>query len=239
MAKLPAVVKTRIVVVDDHPMMREGLIRLIGKQRDLICCGEAGTVAEAQRAVAKRKPDLVILDLRLKSGDGLELIKALKAQFADLRILILSQYEAPLYIERALRAGALGYVVKEQAATEVMKAIRTVLAGQIYLPGEMAALLLHKFVGTTAKAPQTSIEHLTDRELHVLQLLGAGMSTRAIAAELNLSFKTIEAHRENIKHKLGLRGAAALIHYATGWAREQISPPPPEIAKTSANRLNA
>src|SRR5258708_7237418 len=117
--------KTRILLVDDHPMMREGLIRLLGQQRDLICCGEAGTAAQAQSAVAKHKPDLVIMDLRLKGGDGLELIKSLKAQFAELRILILSQFEAPLYIERSLRAGAHGYVVKEQAPGELLEAIRT------------------------------------------------------------------------------------------------------------------
>src|SRR6266478_3247859 len=218
--------RTNILVVDDHPMMREGLIRLISNQSDLVCCGEAGTAAQAQTAVAKHKPDLVIMDLRLKSGDGLELIKSLKAQFADLRILILSQYDAPLYIERALRAGALGYVIKDQAAEEVLTAIRTVLSGQVYLTRGMAALLLHKFVGTPPKAARGGVEPLTDRELHVLQLLGAGMSTREIAEELKLSFKTIETHRENIKRKLGLRGAAALMHYATEWAREHISVPP-------------
>ncbi len=226
MPKSAVVDRMRILVVDDHPVVRDGLIRLINRQRDLICCGEAGTEAEAQTAVAKQKPDLVILDLRLKGGDGLGLIKLLKSQFEDLRILVLSQYDAPAYVERALRAGALGYVVKEQAADGVLKAIRTVLAGQVYLTRGMAGLLLHKFVGTSPKAPLTGVEHLTDRELHVLQLLGAGMSTREVAAELGLSFKTIEAHRENIKHKLGLHGAAELIHYANEWAREQISLPP-------------
>src|SRR6185436_8861316 len=151
------VLKARILVVDDHPMVRDGLVRLINKQRDLICVGEAGTVTEAQTAVAKHRPDLVILDLRLKGGDGLELIKSLKSQFADLRILILSQYEARLYVERALRAGALGYVVKDQAAEEVLDAIRTVLAGQVYLTRGMAGLLLHKFVGAGSKAARGGV----------------------------------------------------------------------------------
>src|SRR2546423_5747138 len=229
--------KTRILVVDDHPVMREGLIRLIGSQRDLICCGEAGTAAEAQTAVSAQKPDLVILDLRLKGGDGLELIKSLKSQFPELRILILSQYEAPLFAERALRAGALGYVVKEQAAQEIVSAIRTVLAGQVYLPGGLAGLLLRTFVGTASKVSRAGVEHLTDRELHVFQLLGAGLSTREIAAELNLSFKTIEAHRENIKHKLGLQGSSALIHYAIHWAREQLSLPA-QTLPDAARRLH-
>src|SRR5437867_4482836 len=218
-------------------MVRDGLIRLIGQQNDLFCCGEAGTVAETQAAVARHKPDLVILDLRLKDGDGLELIKSLKSQFPDLCILILSQYEAPLYVERALRAGALGYVVKDQAAEMVLAAIRTVLRGEVYLTRGMAALLLHKFVGTTPKAPRSTVEQLTDRELHVLQLLGAGLSTREIADKLKVSYKTIHTHRENIKRKLGFRGAPELIHYATEWAREQIALPP-HVLEDAAKRLH-
>jgi DNA-binding NarL/FixJ family response regulator len=167
-----------------------------------------------------------ISDLRLKEGDGLELIKFLKSEMPDLRILILSQYEAPLYAERALRAGALGYVMKDQAAEEVLNAIRSVLAGEVYLTRGLAGLLLHKFVGPKPKENRIGVEQLTDRELHVLQLLGAGLSTREIASELNLSFKTIETHRENIKRKLQFRGASELIHYAIQWAREQVSLPP-------------
>src|SRR5258706_1234655 len=131
----------RILVVDDHPMVRDGLIQLISQHRDLVCCGQADSVASAQAAVESKLPDLVILDLRLKGGDGLELIKSLKSQFPKLKILILSQYEAPMYAERALRAGALGYLVKEQAADEVLQAIRTVLAGEVYLTRSMAAVL--------------------------------------------------------------------------------------------------
>ncbi len=137
-------------------MVLDGLRRLISQQKDLACCGEASTAAEAQTAVVTYRPDLVILDLRLKGGDGLELIKSLRAVIPGLRILILSQYDAPLYVERALRAGALGYVVKEQAAEDVLRAIRTVLAGEVYLARGLAALLLHKFVGTDPKAPLTA-----------------------------------------------------------------------------------
>jgi DNA-binding NarL/FixJ family response regulator len=207
-------------------MVREGLVRLISQHRDLACCGEAANVRETMAAVAEQKPDLVILDLRLKGEDGLELIKSLRAQFPDLRILILSQYEAPLYAERALRAGALGYLVKEQAAEEVLSAIRTVLGGELYLTRGIAALLLHKIVGSNARTATEHLKQLTDRELHVLNLLGMGLSTREIAQELKVSFKTIETHRENIKHKLGLPGAAALIHYATTWARQEAGLPP-------------
>jgi len=217
--------QARILVVDGHPMVRHGLIGLMGQQTDLVCCGEASTAGEAQAAIAKLKPDLVILDLRLKGGDGLELIKSLKCLHPDLRILILTQYDAPLYAERALRAGALGYIIKDQAADEVLKAIRTVLSGEIYLTQAMAALLLHKLVGASRKASGTDVEQLTDRELHVLQLLGAGLSTREIASRLQLSFKTIETHRENIKFKLGLQNAVELIHFATNWASQQGSLP--------------
>jgi DNA-binding NarL/FixJ family response regulator len=142
-----------------------------------------------------------------------------------LRIIVLSQYEAPLYVERALRAGALGYVTKEQAAEELLSAVRTVLAGEVYLTRGMSARLLHTFVGATLGTSRPGVDQLTDRELHVLQLLGTGMSTRRVAEELKLSFKTIETHRENIKRKLGIRDAPGLILYANEWAREQVSLP--------------
>ena len=221
--------KASILIVDDHPMVRDGLARLISQEKDLVCCGEASNVAETLTAVARHKPDLIILDLRLRAQDGLELIKCLKAQYPGLRILILSQYGEPIYIERAMRAGAAGYVVKEQAAEEVLSAIRAVLAGEIYLTRSMASLLLKKLLVPKTGPSQPGAEPLTDRELHVLQLLGSGLSTREIASELNLSFKTIETHRENIKRKLGLRDAAALVHFANQWGREQISMPPPKI----------
>lgn len=223
--------KARVLVIDDHPMMRSGLIRLLEQEADLICCGEAGSVSEGQRAVAQLMPDLVILDLMLKGGDGLELAKCLHTQYPELRLLILSQYEAPLYIERALRAGALGYVVKDQAPDELLAAIRTVLAGEVYLTRAMASRLLHTFVGTSPRDSRSGITQLTDRELHVLQLLGSGMSTREISMELKISFKTVETHRENIKRKLNLQGAAELIHYATEWAREQVIVPSQMVNK--------
>ena len=218
--------KTRILVVDDHPLVRDGLVHLISQEKDLACCCQAATSDETRIAARKHKPHLIILDLRLKGEDGLELIKSLKSEFPDLRILILSQHEAPLYAERALKAGAQGYLVKDQPGDEVLRAIRTVLAGDIYLTRGMAGLLLHKFVGPRPREAVKGAEELTDRELHVLQLLGTGFSTRQVAAELKLSVKTIETHRENIKRKLRFRGASELVHFATQWAREQISLPP-------------
>lgn len=217
-----APIKSRILVVDDHPIVRSGLIRLIDLQEDLVCCGEASNAAEATACIAAKDPDLVILDLRLKGTDSLELIKELIFRFDRLRILVLSQYDTPIYVERALRAGARGYVLKDQAADDLLEAMRAVLTGEVYLSRAMAASLLHKMVRISKKASREGLDLLTDRELHVLRLLGSGRSTRAIAGELNLSFKTIESHRENIKLKLGLRDAAQLVHFATEWSSERI-----------------
>jgi len=205
----------RILVADDHPLVRNGLVRLLNQQPDLVCCGEASSVTEAQKAVAHLRPNLILLDLRLKSGDGLELIKSLIAQFPNVLILVISQHNEHLFVERALRAGARGYLLKDQAADEVLEAIRTVIAGEIYLSSALTALMLSRILGKPVDRAADCLELLTDRELHVLHLLGSGLSTREIAAELNLSFKTIETHRENIKSKLELQNAAELVHFAT------------------------
>jgi len=196
-------------------------------------------VVDALAAAARHKPDLAILDLRLKHEDGLELIKSMKAQMPNVLILILSQYDAPLYVERALRAGAQGYLLKDQAPTDVLTAIRTVLTGQVFLNKGMAALMLSKMVGSARRTSGTRVDLLSDRELHVLQLLGTGMSTRNIATELKLSFKTIETHRENIKRKLGLSGATELLHFATEWAHEQIALPPDVLKKKLRGNLES
>jgi len=206
--------KARILIADDHPLVRDGLVRLLADQKDLCCCGESSTVAETLGAVARFNPDLILLDLRLKSGDGLELIKSLVGQFPKVRILVLSQHNEHMFVERALRAGAMGYVLKDQAAEEVLEAMRTVIAGEIYLSSALTAGMLSKLVASPDARAADCLERLTDRELHVLQLLGSGLSTREIAAELNLSFKTVETHRENLKNKLRIRGASELVNYA-------------------------
>ena len=224
MAEEQTTAKSRILVVDDHPIVRQGLLHFINQQKDLVGCGEASNSDEALLAAAESGPDLAIVDFRLKNEDGLELIKQLKTRFPEIRLLMLSQYDLPLYAERALRAGALGFVIKAQAADEILTAIRTVLAGDIYLPQILARHLLNQLIGATPKANRPSVENLTDRELHVLRLLGMGSSTREIALSLGLSFKTVETHRENIKHKLGLQGANQLIHFATEWARQTPAP---------------
>ena len=227
--------KPRVLVADDHPLFREGLVQLITRETDLCCCGETDTVEATQTAVATLKPDLLVLDLRLKDGDGLELIKTLKARFPKLAILVVSQHDETLYAERALRAGARGYVMKEEAAEEVRLAVRTLLKGDLFVSRKMSVLALHKLLNNTAESRGNYIERLTDRELQVFQLLGAGKGTSDIADELNLSPKTIETHRENIKHKLGLRNAADLLCHAVHWVHSRSGSDPRSGAKHSAS----
>lgn len=209
----------RILVVDDHPLVRDGLVQLIRRQNGLICCGEADTLHSAEEVALREKPDLVILDLRLEEGDGLGLIKLLKSHLPALRILVLSQLDEVVYAERVLKAGAHGYLMKEEAAKEVVTAIRKVLAGELYVSPKMSGLILRKMVESPSVRPVSGVDSLTDRELQIFQMLGAGKSTRRIAAELFLSFKTVETHRENIKAKMGLADATTLIHQATIWYR--------------------
>ena len=226
--------KACVFVVDDHPLVRSGLSQLINQQDDMVCAAEADCPAEALKSLSLHNPDLLLLDLRLKNSDGLEFIKTLKLQHPSVRILVLSQFDEELYAERVLRAGANGYIMKENATDEVLKAIRTVLAGEIYLTREMTNHLLKKSIAS--RLPRSNdVERLTDRELHVLQLLGTGLSTRKTAEQMKLSVKTIETYREHLKYKLDLDSAAALVQYATQWVEKQ-SPAPVAAARTIAGK---
>lgn len=213
--------KRKILIVDDHPFLREGLAQFINKQSDLMCCGEAESEAHAHTAIETYKPDLVLLDLRLGNNDGLEFIKVLKAIHPDLRILILSQHDESIYAERALAAGANGYIMKQEATNEVLCAIRTVLDGELYVSRKMSARVLQKMLENRREMSRSGVERLSDRELQVLQLLGSKMSTKEIAASLKLSGKTVETYRENLKNKLGLQNSAELIKYAEDWLKQQ------------------
>jgi DNA-binding NarL/FixJ family response regulator len=214
--------KPNILVVDDHPIVREGLAGLINRQNDLRCGGEAGTVAEAQVALETQPFDLLLLDLRIGSSDGLETIKAFAARFPQVPILVISQFDENTYAERVLRAGARGYVMKEQATEELLGALRQVLAGQIYFSPTFARRFIERALDsrpTTAKSGQAKedereLEVLSDRELHVFKAIGANKSTMQIASELNLSVKTIETYREHIKYKLGLANSTELVERA-------------------------
>jgi DNA-binding NarL/FixJ family response regulator len=227
--------KRRVLVADDHPLFLEGLVQLINRERDLHCCGGADSVAATQMAVTLLKPDLLVLDLRLKDGDGLELIKTLKGRFPSLRMLVLSQNDEALYAERALRAGARGYVMKEEATNEVLNAMRTILRGELYVSRKMSVLALHKLLSTASGVRGNYVERLTDRELQVFQMIGAGKGTADIASELRLSFKTVETHRENIKHKLGLRNAVDLVCHAVHWIHGSNAADPRSPARPASD----
>jgi DNA-binding NarL/FixJ family response regulator len=223
-AQPKAIKQTRILVADDQVLIRVGLKTIITRHADLLCCGEAGSTDETLLAVESQRPDLLLLDLWLDNKDGLETIKSLKARFPSLLILVLSQLDEMIYAERVLRAGAHGYLMKEHGVKEVMKAIRTILAGEMYVSQKTASRILHKTIEANGGNRMNNVNKLTNRELQILLLLGAGMSTKKIAAEINLSFKTVETHRENIKHKLELDDAVQLIHYASAWLHGQTHP---------------
>ena len=215
--------KARILVVDDHPLFREGLVQFINRQSDLVCCGEADSAASALQGVQAHKPDLMLLDLRLRHDSGLGLIKILRAKFPGVRILVISQQDETLHAERSLRAGAHGYVMKEEATEQVLTAIRMVLAGELYVSRRLSLAVLQRFLQRRPEIGEPGVGQLTDRELQIFQMLGTGLSTRQISSHLSLSPKTVESHRENIKHKLGLPGSLELVGYATEWARKRAS----------------
>jgi DNA-binding NarL/FixJ family response regulator len=207
-----------VLIVDDHPIVRKGLAQLISHEPDMNVCGDAEDVEQALAAVVRLHPDIVIVDLTLKKLSGLDLIRQLQNLQPDLATLVLSMHDESLYAERALRAGARGYIMKQEGTDKLVTAIRTVLAGDIYVSERMAARMLGKLVGgRSSEAPGSVMDRLSDRELEVFELLGRGLSTRQVAERLNVSVKTIESHREHIKQKLQLRNANELIQHATQW----------------------
>jgi DNA-binding NarL/FixJ family response regulator len=211
----------KILIVDDHPAVREALAFRISKMRDLQVCGEAADLADALKLVAEQKPDLAIIDISLKTGDGLDLIKRIKARDAGVRMLVWSMHSESLYAERALRAGALGYITKEQATDQIIEAIRQVLDGKVYVCPAVAEKLLRRAVGEGGAALDHSpVDALSDRELEVLRLIGKGVKTAEIARQLHLSIKTIETYRDRIRHKLDLSDGADLARYAAQWVLE-------------------
>ena len=215
--------RAKVLVVDDHPLLREGVVQLINRQPDLICCGEADTLLATTSAIEIHGAEVVLLDLRLGSGDTLEWIKTARTGFPQVSILVLSQHDEALYAERALRAGASGYVMKQEASQDVVHAIRTVLAGELYVSRKMTPLILRKLLKTDA-AKDGTLAELSNREMQVFQLLGSGLGSRQIAEQLDLSIKTIETHRENIKRKIGLKNAPQLIQHATHWVQHSSRP---------------
>jgi DNA-binding NarL/FixJ family response regulator len=227
--------KSRILVVEDHPVVCAGLMQLIGNQPDLTCTATANNTAAAKRLVEECEPDLLLLDLRLKSGDSLELIKSLRIEHPEVKVLVLSQYDELIFAERALRAGASGYIMKENATDEVLRAVRKVLANELYFSERVAAAVVQRTLREKPIASRIGVESLSDREMQVFQLLGASYSAREIAEQFHLSRKTVETHCEKIKHKLSLNSAAELKQFARKWAVENLTPSEPWTPSRSRN----
>jgi DNA-binding NarL/FixJ family response regulator len=222
--------KSSVIVVEDHPMLCDGLKQLIGSQPDLACVGVADDISSAKRLVEECKPNLMVLDLRLKAGDALDFIKTLRVEYPEVKVLVLSQYDELIFAERALRAGASGYIMKENTTDEVLRAVRKVLAGQLYFSERVAAAVVQRVLREKPIATREGVERLSDREMQVFQLLGAAYSPREIAAQFRLSRKTVETHCEKIKHKLSLQTAAELKRFARQWAAENMAPSEPWVA---------
>ncbi len=213
--------RARILIVDDHPAVREALVARISRHADLEVCGEAADMSEALRLVADMQPDLAVVDISLKNGSGIDLIKRIKDRNESVRMLVWSMHSESLYAERALRAGALGYVNKDQATDKIIEAIRRVLQGKVYLSDAMAEKMLHRAVGGGRKDVKRSpLDALADRELEVFRLIGQAVKTVEIAQRMHLSVKTIETYRDRIRQKLDLSDGTELAHCATQWVLE-------------------
>jgi DNA-binding NarL/FixJ family response regulator len=211
----------QILLVDDHPLMRAGLAQLINRQSDLYVCGEAGDPSAARQELLRTKPDLILTDISMPGRSGFEFIKDLIAENPKWLILVVSMHDEVIFAERALKAGARGYVMKEAGGENLLAAIRQVLAGQIYLSPKMAARVLENLSARRPRGSDSPIEKLSDREFEVLQLIGHGKSTRDIAEQLHLSSKTIDVYRSHIKEKLQLLDSTALARYAIRWVETQ------------------
>jgi DNA-binding NarL/FixJ family response regulator len=216
--------KTKIFLVDDHPLVREWLTNLLHQQTDFQVCGETGHAAEALQLIAALRPDIAILDLSLSSGSGLELIKDIKTGHPGVAVLVLSMHDEMLYAERALRAGAGGYIMKNEATQKVIQAVRAVLQGEIYIGPKVTSLMAKKQITGKGDGAALPLERLSDRELEVFQLLGRGFSTRQISEHLHIGFKTIQSYSARIKEKLNLANINELMREAIRWQeRQEIS----------------
>ena len=212
--------KRRVLIVDDHPLMRQGLAQLVNQQPDLTVCGEAEDVPEALQKTTDLKPDVVIVDLSLKGSDGIELIRNLHSRNAQLPLLVLSMHDEALYAERALKAGAWGYIMKQEATNQVLSGLRRVLSGEIHVSQRVSAKIVQGMVGMLGVSERSPVERLSDREFEVFRKIGSGATTKEIAAELRLSVKTIETHCAHIKKKLCLHSQRELVQHAIQWVMQ-------------------
>lgn len=208
----------KVLVVDDHPIVREGLALLVNRERDLKVCGEASGAPDTLAAIEATHPDLVLMDISLHGVNGIELTKDLRARFPHLKVLIISMHDEALYAERALKAGAQGYLMKQEAPEVVLRAIRKALNGEVFVSERISAQLMRELTDCkTTDLGSIGIERLTNRELHIFELVGRGMTTQDIATEMRISIKTVETHRLHIRQKMQLRNAVELTHRAIRW----------------------
>lgn len=212
--------KRSILIVDDHPIFRHGLAQLINQEDDLVVCGEAEDYHSAWKAVIELSPDMLIVDITLKNMSGIDLIREINKNYKGLPMLVISMHEESLYAERSLRAGARGYIMKQEASESIVYAIREVLGGKIYASKNVMDTLLTRFIDGTQDSLDSPVQSLTDRELEVFQMIGDGLSISEIGTRLNLSVKTIGTYRERIKEKLQLKNATGLLRYAMNWVQD-------------------
>jgi DNA-binding NarL/FixJ family response regulator len=208
---------SKVFLVDDHPIVRQGLTLLINQEADLAVCGQAEDMHSALQAIRDSRPDIMIVDISLNGPDGLELLKSIRVKYPDMPVLILSMHHESFYAERALRAGANGYIMKQEATEKVLVALRRILGGEIYVSDRVGNHMLQHYIRGASPFPQSSVAELTDRELEVFRLIGEGHGTRQIAEELHLSVKTVESYQAHIKEKLSLRSARELVQHAIQW----------------------
>jgi DNA-binding NarL/FixJ family response regulator len=209
--------KHRVFIIDDHPLVREGLTNLINRQQDLMVCGEAGDSAEAISGIVTTHPDVALIDISLKNESGLELIKNLKSQFPSVSLIVLSMHDETLYAERALRAGACGYVMKRETTKSVLTAIRRALKGGVHVSESVVNSMARRFALPNQKLASSPVDHLSDRELEIFRLLGQGRTTSQIAGDLHLSLKTVQAYCARAKEKFGVNSFGELIRLAIRW----------------------
>jgi DNA-binding NarL/FixJ family response regulator len=210
--------KNKVFVVDDHPIIRQGLALMINREPDLTICGEAEDASTAMQLVVKTGPDILVLDISLNGPDGLDLLKNIRTRRPELPVLILSMHDESIYAERALRAGAQGYIMKQEATEKVLVALRRILSHEIYVSERISNRMLQRYIGSPNEGRSPSIADLTDRELEVFRLIGEGHSTRQIAEELHISVKTVESYQAHIKEKLSLRSGRELVQHAIQWS---------------------
>ena len=213
--------KTQVLIVDDHPVVRDGLTTIINHERDLNVCGEAEDAHEALKAATELEPDVLVVDISLKNSDGIELTKTIKTKYPKLPIVVLSIHDESVYAERALRAGARAFLMKDAVSENIVKAIRTVLSGEIYVSNTISKKFLHEVAGDKTGTTKTPIENLSDREFEIFRLIAEGHRASQIAKKLHLSVKTVDTYRGRLKEKLNLDSANELLQYAIKWAKSQ------------------